>query len=75
MRKHSADCRNRTVVYYLVKLINTNTLMRRMGEVIVTRGGQITLLKEVRDRLEIKEGDLVSVNVIGDAAMISKKKS
>ncbi len=49
--------------------------MRRMGEVIVTRGGQITLLKEVRDRLEIKEGDLVSVNVIGDAAMISKKKS
>ena len=44
-----------------------------MRQTIVTRGGQITLTKEIREKLKIKEGDLVHINVQGDLVLISKK--
>ena len=44
-----------------------------MSEVAVTRGSQITLTKEVREKIGIEEGDIVTVNVSGDQAIITKK--
>lgn len=44
-----------------------------MTEVTVTRGGQITLTKDIREHLGIKEGDNLILNVLGDLAIISKK--
>jgi AbrB family looped-hinge helix DNA binding protein len=44
-----------------------------MTEVKVTRHGQITLSKEVREALGIREGDEVIINVAEDKALISKK--
>ncbi len=46
-----------------------------MTEVVVTRGSQITLTKEVREKLGIHEGDVVTVNTLGDLALVSKKDS
>lgn len=44
-----------------------------MVQVCVTRGGQITISKEFRESLEIKEGDIVQVNKCGEMIMVSKK--
>ena len=44
-----------------------------MSEVIVTRNGQITLAKDVRDKLDIREGDHVIVNVVEHNILITKK--
>lgn len=44
-----------------------------MTEVLVTRGGQITLTKDVRERMHIAEGDIVMLNVLGDTALVTKK--
>jgi len=44
-----------------------------MTEVVVTRGGQITLTKDVRDKLGIREGDVVHINIEGDMARVSKR--
>ncbi|MFH1055848.1 MAG: AbrB/MazE/SpoVT family DNA-binding domain-containing protein [Candidatus Altiarchaeota archaeon] len=44
-----------------------------MAEVCVTRNGQITLSKGVRDELNICEGDKVIVNMLGDGIYITKK--
>ena len=44
-----------------------------MAETIVTRGGQITLTKDVRSKLDVKEGDVVNINVLGDTVLVSKK--
>lgn len=44
-----------------------------MTEVIVTRGGQITLTRDVRERLHIKEGDTIMLNLSGESILISKK--
>lgn len=44
-----------------------------MGEVKVTRGSQITLTKDVREKLGIEEGDKLNLNVIGDQVMITRK--
>ena len=44
-----------------------------MAEVIVTRGGQITLTKDVREKLRISVGDIVNVNIIGNTALVSKR--
>lgn len=44
-----------------------------MTQVIVTRNGQITLAKDIRERLHIREGDRVQVNVLGDGVLISKR--
>lgn len=44
-----------------------------MSEVAVTRGSQITLTKEVREKIGIEEGDVVTVNVSGDQVIITKK--
>lgn len=44
-----------------------------MSEVVVTRNGQITLSKEIRQKLDIDEGDYVIVNLAGDSILISKK--
>lgn len=44
-----------------------------MPQVVVTRGAQITLTKDVRDKLGIREGDIVTVNTLGDMAIITKR--
>ncbi len=44
-----------------------------MAETIVTRGGQITLAKAVREKLRISEGDTVIINTLGDTMLISKR--
>lgn len=44
-----------------------------MTTVTVTRGSQITLTKDVRDKLGIKEGDVITINTIGRAAIITKR--
>lgn len=44
-----------------------------MTTVAVTRGGQITLTKDVRERLSIREGDLVNLNVVGACAIVRKR--
>ncbi|HLC97951.1 MAG TPA: AbrB/MazE/SpoVT family DNA-binding domain-containing protein [Candidatus Nanoarchaeia archaeon] len=44
-----------------------------MTEVLVTRGGQITLTKDVREKMHIVVGDIVVINVLGDAAVVTKK--
>ncbi len=44
-----------------------------MTEVMITRGGQITLTKDVRQKLNVREGDTVLINVLGDSAMVSKR--
>lgn len=44
-----------------------------MTEVVVTRNHQVTLTKDVRDKLGIREGDRVIVNVLGDSALLTKR--
>lgn len=44
-----------------------------MGEVMVTRGGQITLTKDVREKLHIREGDTIVVNTLGDMIIATKR--
>lgn len=44
-----------------------------MGEVTVTRGSQITLTEDVREKMGVEEGDVVTVNAIQDQAMVTKK--
>lgn len=41
----------------------------------VTRGSQITLTKRVRERLGIREGDKLSLNVEGERIVITKKNA
>lgn len=42
-------------------------------EIVVTRGSQITLTKMEREKVNIKEGDRVVINVFKDTLLISKK--
>lgn len=44
-----------------------------MAQVVVTRGCQITLTKEIREKLAIREGDRVTVNTLGHLAIIAKR--
>lgn len=44
-----------------------------MAEVMVTRGGQITLTKDVREKMHVREGDVVMVNILGESALVSKR--
>jgi len=44
-------------------------------ETIVTRGSQITLTKGIREKLHIKEGDRLILNIQGGILMASKKDS
>lgn len=44
-----------------------------MPEVVVTRGSQITLTKEIREKLDIKEGDVMILNVVGDMIIAGKR--
>ena len=47
-----------------------------MGEeTIVTRGSQITLTKDIREKLDIKEGDRLVLNIQCGTLMISKRDS
>ncbi len=46
-----------------------------MAKNIITRGGQITISKEIRKRLNVEEGDIVTVNTIGEIMLVSKKDS
>ena len=42
---------------------------------IVTRGNQITLTRNIRENLHIKEGDRLTLNTQGGILMISKRDS
>ena len=42
---------------------------------VVTRGNQITLTKEIREKLHIQEGDRLILNIQGGVLMVSKKNS
>ena len=44
-----------------------------MPQVVVTRGSQITLTREVREKLDIHEGDVVTVNTMGGMVVITKR--
>lgn len=44
-------------------------------EIVVTRGSQITLTKMEREKVNIKEGDRVVINVLKDTILISKKNT
>jgi bifunctional DNA-binding transcriptional regulator/antitoxin component of YhaV-PrlF toxin-antitoxin module len=44
-----------------------------MAEIVVTRGAQITLTKDVREKLGIRVGDTVIVNALGGLAIIAKR--
>ncbi len=43
-----------------------------MGFTRVTKKGQVTIPKKLRDRLNIKEGDLVEVSLKGNYIIIKK---
>ncbi len=43
-----------------------------MSIVKVTRKGQITLPKEIRDKLSIREGDYLEITLQGDKIIIKK---
>lgn len=39
----------------------------------VTRGSQITLTKEIREKAGIREGDRVMLNVVGNTIVVAKR--
>jgi len=45
------------------------------GKTIVTRGNQITLTKDIREKLKIKEGDRLILNLEGDMLIVTKRNS
>lgn len=44
-----------------------------MPQVVVTRGSQITLTRDIREKLGIREGDVVTVNTLGGMVLITKR--
>ena len=46
-----------------------------LQDTIITRGHQITLTKDVREKLKIRKGDRLILNIRGDTLMISKRDS
>ncbi|MAE49926.1 hypothetical protein CMI48_03805 [Candidatus Pacearchaeota archaeon] len=42
-------------------------------EVTITRGGQITLTKNLREKMNVHEGDKVVLNFVDGSVMVSKK--
>jgi AbrB family looped-hinge helix DNA binding protein len=44
-----------------------------MSDVVVTRNGQITLTKAIRDKLNIREGDVVILNTMDNLVIIAKR--
>lgn len=44
-----------------------------MVEVVVTRNHKVTLPKDLRDKLSIREGDRVVLNVLGGSALLTKR--
>lgn len=44
-----------------------------MAETIVTRGGQITLTKDIRQKLHIQEGDRLVLHILGNSLSVSKQ--
>ena len=42
-------------------------------ETVVTRGSQITLTKEIREKTGIREGDRVILNVVGNTVVVAKR--
>ena len=45
-----------------------------MAVVKITRHGQVTIPKKIRDALELKKGDLVEAELRGDDIVITPKK-
>ena len=43
-----------------------------MTTVVVTRRCRITLPEDIRKKLEVKEGDHITINVVGRAAIMTK---
>ncbi len=40
---------------------------------VVTRGSQITLTKDIREKAGIREGDRVILNVVGNTVVVAKR--
>ena len=59
----------------MLRFINTKISNKNMKEIAVTRSGQITLTKEIREKLDIKVGDTIILNTIGKTVIITKKDS
>ncbi len=47
--------------------------MCMVEQTVVTRGSQITLTKRIRDKLGIREGDTVILNISGNTLTVSKR--
>lgn len=45
-----------------------------MAETTITRNYQITLTKDIRDKLGLKEGDILIMNSEGERIIIEKRK-
>ncbi len=45
------------------------------GTTIITRGNRITLAKDIREKLKIKEGDRLILNLEGDMLIVTKRNS
>ena len=46
-----------------------------MSTTTVTSKGQLTLPKEIRDRLGLKAGDKLSCSVVGDGEIVMRRKT
>ena len=44
-----------------------------MAQTMVTRSGQITLTKDIREKLDIKEGDRLVLHIVGNSLSVSKQ--
>lgn len=63
----------RLLLNKLVKYINTKNISNNDMETKVTRNGQVTIPKEIREKLGIREGIKVHMNVSGSVIMITKR--
>ncbi|MBI2137275.1 AbrB/MazE/SpoVT family DNA-binding domain-containing protein [Candidatus Woesearchaeota archaeon] len=43
------------------------------AQTIVTRGSQITIAKAIREKMNVKEGDRLILNLMGDVLIVSKR--
>jgi AbrB family looped-hinge helix DNA binding protein len=65
--------KGRITINYPKILILVNSIVFSMSEVVVTRNGQITLTKDIREKLSIKEGDVVILNTMDNLVIITKR--
>jgi len=60
---------------HFYRALNAKIHCKYMSKAVVTKGNRITLARNVRERLGIREGDKLVLNVAGSVLMISKKNA